>query len=1572
MRTFILILLLVHHAACFASFEETIDVITGEWQEENEDLALPGPFGAHLIRTYSSQERVIMQFSPEWHFNLPDLFQQESPRKKVPLETYWEIKTYHDEKGRLSEVCFFSKPGYQKLHTLTCSYTESACTIHSSTGDHLTYFFKELSPQHYVIDRVEKNGAFQCGYNYCSHPIERKTLITRKTYPNGDRVDIEYALDSPMQNPSYGKVKQLNYFKNDQYAYSYYFTYHPFRTEVLHSSGIKKIYYYNADNEIEKVEDFDAFGKLHRIEETFWKNGQPICKTSGGEDGFIKSCELYAYDENDRLIKKTLAGNLSGLATEPLHVEKGHLLSHGETYSTSYEYSDQGQLLFEQEQNGKSYQYIYNERGLLKTKLLLDHQNIIYRSFFQYNDQNYLISETHDNGNSLKESDLSCVTTRQEKCYSDFHPLGMARELQERTFDLKTQQMVPLKRVFYVYTEQGDLIETRTVAQDGELLDLQRWIISTSEKQLFKQEGGKTTFCIYDLKGNLIYEKQEENGLEITYSYDQNNQLVKVEKRSPKGITTANAFIYNPMGQIIKTVDHFGNTTQFTYDAFGRQIANEVVPAFGEAPLLPLQQKTYDSFHCVVEEVDANGFSTKTRYNSRSQPIFISYPDGSEEIFSYTLNGDLQEEQNRDQTRISYTYDLLGNVLQKKVFSRSNDLVETIDYTYSGKTLVTESSSLHGTKTFGYHFSGPLNYTEELSTGHYTEKTYDSKGRLTKQSEGWFSHPQLFRQYHYDESSLTIYDQNDQLLLEIAHQNKEDAEDRLTYGSTPSGQKVLEKSSVDPQGNLLTIQYSPNELPVLEMKYDPFGNELYRKETQYDFVGNKISETYLQFNSEGMTTKWYYGPMNRIERTIENYGSSLQKSHAYEYNHFGQLSAVIKPDGVKLCYEYNDCGQVRELFSTDFTIHYVFYYDPCGNVTEVEDLIQHKSCKRTYDALNQLTSEVLANGLTIKNHYDIAGRRETLFLPDGSSVKYLYDTYFLKEVLRFNANHNLQYSYHYTQRDSKGSPTLTQMVGNLGEIYYGEKKTSLVSPFHQVTQSANRIDYAYASHQEAIHFTMDSLEQITSEFGLFAQSYTYDAFGNRQSVTHNQANQLLKDSSGTYEYDPNGNLIAWKSQENDYAYTYDALNRLCSVTNNGFEIATYTYDCFHRRMTKTFSGETHSFLYDGGYEIGAISTSGTLFELRILGETYESEAGSTVAIELEGRCYAPLHDLQGSILGIVSLETKSIEELYSFSVFGLEKIAYNSLPQNPWRYAGKRKDPETGFVFFGRRYYHPESGRWITPDPSGYVDSPNLYCYVQNNPLLKKDAFGLFSFKSLFSALAHPFATLDHLTGRIFNYLCGYSTHPVTAGVYGEGEINSKVRVSFINGMMNNEYWVLESVKALSKSHGGVNVHYVHRPTGPLFFDAMRAFMVKIGYITPHARALAEKWRELIKEMGGADAGGTILHFSHSIGSSETFAALNLLSSAEQKMIRGYSFGSPNLKSSPNCQVQHFVSVRDGICLFDLKGFIKAARGQNPTVTFVGSFWGVPLIDHYFNAKSYVDIWSAMGKTFVEWYGSLL
>ncbi len=147
-----------------------------------------------------------------------------------------------------------------------------------------------------------------------------------------------------------------------------------------------------------------------------------------------------------------------------------------------------------------------------------------------------------------------------------------------------------------------------------------------------------------------------------------------------------------------------------------------------------------------------------------------------------------------------------------------------------------------------------------------------------------------------------------------------------------------------------------------------------------------------------------------------------------------------------------------------------------------------------------------------------------------------------------------------------------------------------------------------------------------------------------------------------------------------------------------------------------------------------IDQTGKIIELRLLGSGVAAEIGSTVAIELGEKMYVPIHDLLGHIACLIDSDSGQVVESYRYTAFGEETIydadghqVKHSLVGNPWRFASKRVDTETGWIYFGKRYYDPELGRWTTPDPAFFIDGPNLYSYLKHNPIKSFDAYGLFS-----------------------------------------------------------------------------------------------------------------------------------------------------------------------------------------------------------------------------------------------------
>lgn len=419
-------------------------------------------------------------------------------------------------------------------------------------------------------------------------------------------------------------------------------------------------------------------------------------------------------------------------------------------------------------------------------------------------------------------------------------------------------------------------------------------------------------------------------------------------------------------------------------------------------------------------------------------------------------------------------------------------------------------------------------------------------------------------------------------------------------------------------------------------------------------------------------------------------------------------------------------------------------------VTCVMDQNTGKATKREYFQ-GKLKKETLANGFTLDYTYDLTGRARTITFPDQTGIEYVYHAVDLKEIYRI-VNRQRTYVHKDLEHSLSGEVTKAELPGQNGTITYHfdpmRRCRSIISQTFNQFIPPDGIDSAgnllkFEIQHIPYTFSYDDHYQIQSETGHCAHTYTFDSLKNRTSKDeekyhHNALNQLVQKGEQKLVYDSNGNLI----RNGPFEYTYDPLGRLVKACGNGI-CATYSYDAFDRRIAKTMNGEEELFLYQGQDEIGRWK-NGISQEIRLIGKNKQSR---TCALEIQGIPYVPIHDIQGNISMLVNLQGEVIEQ-YRYTAYGEREILgpsgekRSSTIGNPWQYAGKRIDEESGLIAFGMRYYDPKLGRWISPDPAGFVDGFNLYAYVHNNPLLYIDQFGLFS-NILFPVMNNCYPSLE-------------------------------------------------------------------------------------------------------------------------------------------------------------------------------------------------------------------------------------
>lgn len=1446
------------------------------------------------------------------------------------------------------------------------------------------------------------------------HP--HQTTISNEFYLPGKNLVGDKEVVLPPGDSRIGRVREQKVLSDEEpknlHTVARFF-YYPGYTEVIDGLDHKTVYHFSDKELITAVEQYDTSG-LYRTERFFWDKGSSeprlISQVLEEANGQIWSVNQFEYNAKGQLIRETIAGNLSGSGAANTEIDETGRIKSGEKYSVEYIYSAEGQLLSRHEDNGKVSEFGYDpSTKQCISKIIRSSSQIHSRYFYYYDKKGFLHKTIFDDGQSSKATDLTGVTGRQIIEAEPSHEpatLGQPLSTETRYLDLKTGNENLLERVTYSYSSKGQLL---------------------SEEY-------------YDTEGVLSYSIQKQ--------YDEKGNLIKaVDSRGEKARKNdddSSKYKYNFHLQQIALIDKYGNQTDFIYDDLGR-LSKTICPAVlneQEAPYRPSVDQTYDIANNIITCRDGNGNTTYKKFTIRGKPYEIIHPNGSKETALYFLDGTLKETVSINGIKTTYERDPFGQITKSSEYASDGSLLQTLEYTYQEGEIASVTDNKTYTLRFIYDGAG-----RQIASLHETadgtkrvETEYDATGQPHKTIEWYGSGSSEFVTKNIIRDSWqniveTKFESAEGTLQKRVPTNNGETQSfvftREDSVQNERGQFVRREETVDATGQRqLTIFDALGRAEKVEV-YNAFNIKLKEQFMRYDANGNKTAERHqVLANGAPIRTyeiRWRYDSMNRLTDILEGFGSGIQKNTHYDINSMGQIAKVVKPDGTSIDHHYDAKGRLTGISSSDGSVNYHYSYDDNQRLTEIKDLVHNQTTFRTYNAFNNVVEETLGNGLNLSREYDLAGRCKQVTLPDGSGIGYRYDGALLNAVERLSKENEPLYAHQYSYNE-QGQLSSAQLIQDIGEatFTYNEKGQfkSITSPWWSETvlnndRKGNILQRTLQDPLGESHFNYNYSDdgQILDEV-----NNTYDSLYNRMTDEINALNQLEKLENSEFRYDRNGNRTQQLREGKTVQYEYDALDRLISIVNEGQSAVEYIYDSFNRRLEKTYSlwesgawvpVKSERFIYDGNNEIGSIDQEGHIQELRILGKGKGAEIGAAIALELQGRLLAPIHDQQGSVTCLVDAFTGEVAEFYRYSLFGSEKIYDESGLEidaskaiNPWRYCSKRLDAESGLSYFGKRFYDSETSRWLTPDPLFFYDTPNLYAFVRNNPLMNHDLYGHFSISSIwegvksfasdcfefFKSIPHRFVHTLHSILKLPEYiatamqaagqqLLGIDIFAIfhvklentEVGVYGNGEKSDKLRVTWINGLFTLKKGLMENLEIISKSHGGINVHYVFRPTAGWSSDIPYSSLIKTGFSlfgfrSQHAEQLAQLWKGLIQDMGGVNGGGVILHYAHSLGATDTDRARDLLTPEEQRMIRVVTIGcATHIRSGGFQSVTNYISRGDYVPYFDPFGLIRNCFDPNSNIVRIGNYYN--LNDHPLACETYTQLVERLGKQFLVDFG---
>ncbi len=239
--------------------------------------------------------------------------------------------------------------------------------------------------------------------------------------------------------------------------------------------------------------------------------------------------------------------------------------------------------------------------------------------------------------------------------------------------------------------------------------------------------------------------------------------------------------------------------------------------------------------------------------------------------------------------------------------------------------------------------------------------------------------------------------------------------------------------------------------------------------------------------------------------------------------------------------------------------------------------------------------------------------------------------------------------------------------------------------------------------------------------------YEYDEIGNSTNWTANNLNQYTP-----FTYDLDGNLLS----NGLFTYTYDAANRLSTVSSNGVLLVTNFYDAKSRRVQKVTPDATTTFFYDDwnlieeriAYTNGTTSTIRYYWGKDLTGDLQGAGGvGGLLYLTVGDSVYVPFYDNNGNITRYLDATGNTVA-LYTYDAFG--NLLSRSGPLVDLfrhRFSTKYLDPETGLYYYGYRFYAPSLMRWLNRDPIEEEGGVNLYAFCSNNTLSNCDALGMWA-----------------------------------------------------------------------------------------------------------------------------------------------------------------------------------------------------------------------------------------------------